>query len=166
VEVASTETDVRAWRIDGTGRGALDGEESRDDGGRWHRPGRPLVYAASSCALALAEFLVHLKEETGTLQALEIDVPDDLRFDYIRADSLPEDWRTPRHEACCDSGEQWLATPFEKRGAILLVPSAVVPLELNVIVDPWHPDAARVSIVETHAFPLDDRLLEAGERVR
>lgn len=153
---------MRAWRISATGRAVLDGEESRKDGGRWHRPGRPLVYAASSCALALAEFLAHLDDDPGTLQAIEIHVPDDLRLDCIESSMLPPDWRTPRHEGCCRSGEDWLSRPFDDRGAVLLVPSAVVPLEQNVVIDPWHPEISRIVIQAVHEFQLDDRLLRSG----
>src|SRR5688500_16590089 len=86
------------WRISSPDRVALDGEESREKGGRWHHAGRPLVYGASSCALATLEFLAHLDgDEPGTLVALRIEVPDDLRIDEQPAQSLPADWRTPQH---------------------------------------------------------------------
>ena len=155
---------MKAWRISGTGRTVLDGEETREEGGRWHRAGRPLVYTATSCALALAEFIAHLDGDPGTLVALEIDVPDDLRRDCIDQSALPADWRTPRHEQCCRSGEDWLARHPSERGAVLMVPSAVVPLEQNVIIDPWHPDASRVSILQVHDFELDERLVNAASR--
>jgi RES domain-containing protein len=155
---------VKVWRISGDRRMALDGEETREEGGRWHRPGRPLVYTASSCALAVAEFLAHLDGDPGTLVALEIHVPDDLRQDCIDPSQLPSDWRTPRHEGCCRTGEDWLALAPEERGAVLLVPSAVVPLEQNTIIDPWHPDASRIAVCRVHDFELDDRLVRAESR--
>jgi RES domain-containing protein len=155
---------VKVWRISGAGRVALDGEETRKEGGRWHRPGRPLVYTASSCALAVAEFLAHLDGDPGTLVALEIEIPDDLRRDCIDVSHLPDDWRTPRHEHCCRSGEEWLSRSAEQRGALLLVPSAVVPLEQNVVIDPWHPDATRISIRHVHDYELDERLIKAESR--
>ena len=50
---------------------ALEGIGGLHASGRWHRRGRPIVYAASSAALAALEVLVHVDP---------LDAPDDLRL--------------------------------------------------------------------------------------
>ena len=61
---------MRAWRICRDAYADLTGEGARLWGGRWNSPGRPLVYAADSAALAVLEVRVHL----------------DLNFDLLPAD--------------------------------------------------------------------------------
>lgn len=49
-----------AWRLCRKPYADLKGEGARLYGGRWNSPGRPLVYAASTAALAVLEIRVHL----------------------------------------------------------------------------------------------------------
>jgi RES domain-containing protein len=48
-----------------------------------------------------------------------------------------------------------------RRGAALAlrVPSAVIPAETNVLLNPRHPDMARVRVVSIETFAFDRRLL-------
>jgi RES domain-containing protein len=148
-----------AWRITNASRVTLDGEESRDSGGRWHEPGRPLVYASTSCALATLEFLAHLDgDPADELVAMQIHIPEELGDDHLPQDALPPDWRTPQHPDCCAMGERWLRRPHDDRAAVMKVPSAVVPLEFNVLIDPTHPDAAAIRVHEVHPYALDARV--------
>lgn len=148
-----------AWRISSPDRANLGGEESREKGGRWHRPGRPLVYCSSSCALATLEFLAHLDGEApDDLVAMQIDIPDVLRVDERGVHELPPDWREPEHPACQNAGEQWLDTSHAERAAVLRVPSAVVPLEWNYLLDPAHPDFARIRLADAKGYALDERV--------
>lgn len=148
-----------AWRITVPSRVALDGEESRDKGGRWHHPGRPLVYAASSCALATLEFLAHLDDASpDDLVAMRIVIPDELRIDEMEAHVLPPDWRTPEHPDCRTLGQRWLEQAPAARAAVLRVPSAVVPLESNLLIDPSHPDVGAIRVAEVNEYRLDARV--------
>ena len=54
------EVAVLAWRLCREPYADLNGEGARLYGGRWNTPGRPLVYAASTAALAVLEVRVHL----------------------------------------------------------------------------------------------------------
>jgi RES domain-containing protein len=67
-----------AWRIVQTQHAerALSGEGARLYGGRWNHKGTPLVYTASSLALAALELLVHLE----TSQILEAYVGISVEF--------------------------------------------------------------------------------------
>ena len=44
--------------------------------------------------------------------------------------------------------------------ALLRVPSAIVPESFNVLLNPLHPDAAKVVVVDYREWPWDRRLLE------
>lgn len=138
---------------------ALDGEGARLYGGRWNTPGTALVYTSSSLALAALEYLVHVDPDLvpADLTALTIDVPDDAPIDTLSAKLLPADWaRIPEHPACQLLGDEWT-----RRGVALAlrVPSAPVPEEMNVLLNPRHSGAARVRVVAAREFAFDPRLL-------
>ncbi len=53
-------------------------------------------------------------------------------------------------------GDGWLDA---KRAAVLKVPSALVPVEYNYVINPEHPDFALITTGDPTGFPLDPRLL-------
>ncbi|MGH8217199.1 MAG: RES family NAD+ phosphorylase [Steroidobacteraceae bacterium] len=60
------------------------------------------------------------------------------------ADSLPEDWRQrPAPPSARELGSRWVA---ESRSVVLRVPSIVVDGEFNYLLNPRHPDFARLEI--------------------
>jgi RES domain-containing protein len=102
--------------------------------GRWHRRGHPILYASSTAALAALEVLVHV----DPLQA-------------------PDDWsRVPAPESTQAIGTDWL---MRKSSVGLRVPSTVVPVESNVLLNPRHPEMNRVRILRNEPFRFDSRLL-------
>ena len=138
---------------------ALDGEGARLWGGRWNAPGTPIVYAAASLSLAAVEYLVHLDTDVAPadLVAMAIEVPDDAERLRVSADSLPADWaRVPEHPGCQAVGDAWLR---EGVSLTLRVPSAVIPEEENVLINPAHRDAARLRVRSERPFVLDPRLV-------
>ncbi len=90
------------------------------------------------------------------LVTIPADLPDGLGIQHVRVDELPPDWRrTPAPPALADLGTAWLRAA---RTAVLAVPSAVVPLETNHILNPSHPDFRRIVIGRAAPFDLDPRL--------
>ena len=136
----------------------LDGEGARLAGGRWNSRGRPAVYASSRLSLAALELLVHTDVPLvpPDLVAFEIEIPDALEVESVAIADLPKDWRQPGHPACRSIGDTWLA---EERTAVLRVPSAVVPEELNYIINPKHRAAKGIHVVARRKFAFDARLL-------
>jgi RES domain-containing protein len=131
-----------------SGRGGLHGK------GRWHTPGHPIVYAAQSTALAMAEILVHLQRSNAIepYNRWEIEVPDKL---ITAAPDLPGGWR--RNPALTQTfGDSWLAS----QGSVAhLVPSAIVPNEMNCLINPAHPRFNLAWVVSgPHPFAFDSRL--------
>jgi len=133
----------------------LDGEGARLNGGRWNNPGIPAVYSASSLALAALEVLVNLppdlrrKGHVPDYVAICLTIPDGLIDEPGHPAGLPED-RSRR------IGDDWLNS-IAALG--LRVPSSVVQLEHNIVLNPRHPAMADVTVTRTEPFEFDDRLL-------
>ena len=146
------------WRLARLAHAKLDGEGARLAGGRWNTRGRAAVYTSSRLSLAALELLVHTDVPVvpPDLVAFEIDVPDKLEIESVEIAGLPKDWRLPGHPTCRSIGDTWLA---EERTAVLRVPSAVVPEELNYIINPAHRAAKTIQVVGRRKFAFDSRLL-------
>jgi RES domain-containing protein len=139
---------VLAWRLCRAPFADLMGEGAHRYGGRWNRPGRPVIYAASSAALAVLEVRVHLDLPPDLLPddylLLTIDLRD-LAIEEVVA--LPVDPAV--------FGDAWLR---ERRSPVLQVPSLIVPESPNLLLNPAHPDAERASIIARRRFIFDQRL--------
>ena len=147
------------WRICREGQQELDGEGARLYGGRWNSEGVPVLYTSSTLALAALEFLVHadIEDVPDDLVALAIEVPDDAGAKTVAVNDLPGDWnQLPDHPACAKIGDEWVA---EGTALLLRVPSAVVPEESNLLINPGHPRAGDVVVVSMRPFAFDRRLL-------
>ena len=123
-------------------------------GGRWHRKGLPVVYCTDHPSTALLEILVHTTLATipDTYQLIEIDVPDDIS---VMDASLPEGWREDQ------TMTQDIGTAFlnGRAAALLRVPSAIMPKAENLLLNPRHGAAARITVAEAYRYPFDSRLL-------
>ncbi|SOZ20718.1 conserved hypothetical protein [Cupriavidus taiwanensis] len=154
----------QAWRIatdtplytadDASGAGA------KATGGRWNRQGTPLIYAASSIALACLETLVHLGSAGLPLNRylVRIEIPDDVwaAAGHLTAVSAPVGWDAiPAGKTSLDTGEAWVRAGTS---ALLLVPSIVIPEEFNVLVNPLHADAGRLAYAKVRRWQYDARL--------
>jgi RES domain-containing protein len=135
---------------------AWDGEGARRTGGRWNSVGTAVVYASGTLSLALVETLVHLP--SGILPAYSAQRADfdDSLVAILEDADLPPDWRRdPVAAASRAIGDAWAVAG---RSAALRVPSVVVPMEYNYLLDPRHPDFARVTIGPPLPFPFDPRV--------
>jgi RES domain-containing protein len=150
---------MRVWRLARRVYSALDGEGARRAGGRWNSPGVPVVYTSSALSLAVLELLAHTDPDLlpNDLYAFEIEVPGSLTPRLLDVSTLPSNWRQiPNHPACRAIGDDWLKA---RSHALLGVPSAVIPEELNYLINPAHPDTGRIKVVRSRPFSLDQRLL-------
>jgi RES domain-containing protein len=149
---------MRVWRIARGCYAPLDGEGARLNGGRWNSAGRPVVYTAQTAALAVLEVLVWTDPEDvpDDLRLFEIELPDGAAAEQVNAADLPRSWMEPGSPECAAAGDRWLA---DAASLALAVPSAVLPEERNLLINPRHPDAARVRVAESRPFAFDLRLL-------
>lgn len=136
---------------------AFSGDGAREYGGRWNLPGIPMVYTAQTRALAALESLAHYAgaERRIAFVIFEVQVPDAL-VRRIAPAALPPDWRTEEPRASTQRiGAEW------QRGGesvALLVPSALIPQESCLLLDPEHPDTDRVMVGYPEPFDFDTRL--------
>ena len=158
---------IRAWRIVKRhyADSAFHGEGARRFGGRWNRPGRPVVYVSESRALATLEILVGLGS-SGPLPAwvrIGVRFPESIVTDVedlLAPGGLPAGWdATPPTFTSQGIGDRWLE---ESASAVLRVPSVIVPAESNFLLNPNHPAFARIEIGELEELLLDPRLVERG----
>ena len=135
---------------------AFSGEGARAFGGRWNFPGIPMVYAAQTRALAALESLAHFGGAERRMQfvAFAIEVPEALAL-RIDAARLPPAWRSGEPAASTQAlGSDWQRSG---RSVALVVPSVLVPQESCILLNPEHPDTARVMVAYPEAFAFDPR---------
>jgi RES domain-containing protein len=147
---------MRVWRLTKTKHAgsAFSGDGARLFSGRWHPRGVPVVYTADSRALAVLELLVHLDpDDLSDFALVGADVPEDL-LEVVNAGDLDVDWQS-RPEVLRDFGASWAKS---LRSLGLRVPSAVIPAESNVILNPLHGEFTRLSVGVANPFSLDPRL--------
>lgn len=136
---------------------AFSGEGARLFGGRWNRPGQSVVYTAESRSLALLEMLVQDDPLRAHYVLIPAHVPDTVSREKIDVSALPTGWRNPeKRDHLQELGANWLR---EARSCLLVVPSAVVPAELNFLINPLHPDFASIKLGEPELFETDLRLI-------
>jgi RES domain-containing protein len=128
------------------------------EGYRWNSLNTYLVYTAETRALATLEVAVHLdlSEDLPTDRYyVEIDIPDNLEMLELNPEDLPENWdaKPPILET------QFIGDDFVKdtAAAVLKVPSAIIPSEFNYLINPNHPDAAKITIVSNMPLNFDPR---------
>ncbi len=120
-----------------------------------------MVYTSLSLSLAVVEVFVHLKKYQAPegLVSLLADLPVDaaeIEAGKLRVVSgLPDDWRQEGHPAPREIGDEWI---LSKRSLALPVPSVVVDGEWNMLVNPAHPDAAKIVIGPAKPFHFDERM--------
>ena len=134
---------------------AFSGEGALHGGGRWNSAGTRLIYASTSVALACLESLVHIRmlHHSQERWLFTIEIPD--RF-VEELHDLPQGWDTePAGDASREVGDRWIA---EQRSVALLVPSVVVPVEQNALINPRHPRFRLDWVQKAKRFRYDPRL--------
>ena len=147
-----------AWRIVQAQHitSAFDGEGARRYGGRWNHKGVPMVYAAESLSLAALESLVRLEfsQILSTYASIAIEFDEDLCL-RLESSSLPTDWASnPISNSTREIGTAWFNSG---ESAVLAVPSVIVPIETNYLINPLHPDFEKLQIGGSEEFQYDSR---------
>lgn len=151
---------LRAWRLVEHEEldTAFDGAGVARVGGRWNSKGVRVVYLSSSLALAALELLAQLDgDELGRPLAAIPVVLDPARRLCVDADELPAGWDAPEgvlHTRFV--GDSWVR---RQMSPVLAVPSRLVPVERNYLLNPAHPDAGAVTIGEALPFRFAPDLL-------
>jgi RES domain-containing protein len=151
---------MRVWRICKSlySVAAFSGEGARLFAGRWNPAGVRMVYCATSLSLATLEFFVHLDPGVAPddLVSVMAEIPDIPGIsERLDPKALHDEWRKIDNLALQQIGANWISS---MRSAALLVPSAVVDGEWNVLLNPAHIDFARIEIEAPKVFHFDERM--------
>lgn len=142
---------MRLWRLTRTGQTALDGAGTSEHGGRYSPPGAPVVNFASEAGLAVLVALRYLQGDPA-------DAPDDYVLGWTEIDAIPESV----HGADADGDaaiRAWVTGWLEERRSLLAaVRSQVLPEADVVLMNPLHPDAARVRPLVARPFSFAECL--------
>lgn len=138
----------------------LSGQGAALNGGRWNSVGVELIYTASNRSLAMAEVAVHLSVDNlpDDFKMVTIHIPDDISIMKLTRADLPANWNTfPPPSADQKIGDKFV---FENRYCVLMIPSAVTQGDFGFLINPNHPDFARIKIIGNDKFPFDKRIFK------
>jgi RES domain-containing protein len=114
--------------------------------------------------LAALEYFVNLDpvDAPADLVSVRVDLPRDLKLDRIAVSSLAKNWRsTPAPMELRDVGTNWLGSASS---LCLMVPSAVIPEESNLLINPAHPDFGKLRFFRPRKFTFDLRMWKEALR--
>lgn len=88
--------------------------------------------------------------------AIPADIPVSVQITRLAQAVLPADWRRyPAPPPLADLGTRWARA---RKTAVLAVPSAVIPSELNYLLNPLHPAFKQIQIGKPESFRFDPRV--------
>ncbi len=141
--------DLDIHRMHGTAYAPNDSTGATLADGRWHTRGTRVLYAAQHISLAVLETLIHAGGRKLPPRSLtRITIPNGLATETASWLDLPRS-RT--------FGDRWVR---ENRTAVLAIPSiAVNKMELNYVLNPFHPDFASLTFHPSQPFAFDPRFI-------
>lgn len=104
------------------------------------------------------ETLVHIDKEEAArhLVSVSAEIPDSVSIMHVGVSGLVSNWRaTPSPESLADLGTRWAV---ERKFAVLAVPSALFPQDLNYLLNPLHPAFKRIRLGRPEPFAFDQRV--------
>ena len=135
----------------------MSGEGARLYGGRWNSRGVRVAYASTSLALAAVETFVNLEPNLRPPDLVSIagSIPEAVKVQRLDLKALPPNWHVTRDESLRSFGGEWIRAG---RSAALLVPSAAIRGEWNVLLNPAHADFSKIKFRAPARFQFDVRM--------
>ncbi|MGD0125922.1 MAG: RES family NAD+ phosphorylase [Terriglobia bacterium] len=136
---------------------AASGEGARLYGGRWNSRGVRMVYASTSLSLAAVETFVNMEPNLrpGDLVSIGGELAETVEVERLDLKALPARWYQTRDESLRPFGDDWIAAG---RTVALLVPSAAIRGEWNVLLNPAHPEFSKITFYRPKPFKFDARM--------
>jgi RES domain-containing protein len=135
---------VRCYRI-GDPDGAypiFDATGSTISPGRWNTLSSPLIYTSEHYSTALLEKLVRGSGRIPKNQHyIEITIPNGASYEVVNTSALPG-WDNFPPSVSPLHGETW---QHDRRSLILIVPSVVARLDMNILINPDHPEFPQIA---------------------
>lgn len=129
-------------------------------GSRWNSAGVRMAYASTSRPLAVLESLVHLTRDYFPRDAVlvPIEVPGRL---IAEVPELPAGWNDiPYSGESRRIGDLWVE---QNTSLAMLVPSAVLPAERNLLINPAHAHFGEIRVGAPEPDAFDRRLFGMSE---
>jgi RES domain-containing protein len=126
---------------------------------RWNSNGFFVIYCAANCSLACLENLVHRNGfgNDDDYSLMTILIPKNVKTSVIEVSQLPIGWNDSNEKAhliCRKIGDEWIRS---MKSSILIVPSAIIPNENNILINPNHRDFTKIVISDVAPFRFDKR---------
>lgn len=140
----------------------LSGIGAEKVGGRWNEVGTRAVYCSENISLALLEYYVHSENIAylpKEILVAKIEFPDDFVIEELK--EIPERWN--QYPYSSKTTEIFTKLSKNRNFFALRVPSSIVGLEYNIILNPLYKDFGKVEVTEFINLPIDERL-KSGER--
>lgn len=132
-----------------------DSEGARLFPGRWNTSLSPLIYTSEHYSTAMLEKLVHANSVLPPNQHyVRITIPNGISYELFQTAAYPG-WDGKDEGLCKAFGQEWVA---ERRSALLIVPSIPARIERNILINPQHPDAAKITHDLAEPIWWDERL--------
>ena len=135
----------------------LSGIGAEKVGGRWNSVGTRAVYCSENISLALLEYYVHSENIAYLPKEIliaKIQFPDEFLIEELK--ELPERWN--QYPYSSKTTEVFTELAKDLNRFALRVPSTIVGLESNIILNPLFKDFGKVEVVEFIDLPIDERL--------
>jgi RES domain-containing protein len=135
----------------------LSGLGAEKVGGRWNKVGTRSVYCSENISLALLEYYVHSENIANLPKSIliaKIEFPDNFEIDEL--EELPERWN--QYPYSSKTTEIFSNLAKSRVFFALKVPSTIVGLESNYILNPLYKEFGKVEILEFIELPIDQRL--------
>ena len=121
-----------------------------------------MTYGSEHPGVAALEKLVWLENYERATKSdyvlLSLQLDPERHLERIELETLPEGWDGfPHLKATQRLGMRWLA---EERSVALEVPSAVIPVAKNYLINPFHPSFGALERGEAQPFSWDSRLFK------
>jgi RES domain-containing protein len=85
-----------------------------------------------------------------------IDIPAVIRIEDLKRSDLPKNWKSfPAPESTMAIGSNWVK---KAHSVVLKVPSVVIEIEHNYLLNPLHPDFKSLRIHTAEPFSFDPRM--------
>ena len=138
----------------------LSGYGAEKTGGRWNSKGIPMLYTASSRALAMVEIAVHVP--LGIIPfnyyLIIIEIGGEESMLKANISDFPPNWnKSPFIKATQLIGDNFIRSNTH---LVLQVPSVIVPGDYNYLINPRHPLFKNVQVKNTEPFEFDLRLFK------
>ena len=135
----------------------LSGIGAEKVGGRWNEVGTRAVYCSENISLSLLEYYVHSENIAYLPKEIliaKIQFPDDFIIDELK--ELPERWN--QYPYSSKTTEIFTDLVKDRNVFALRVPSTIVGLESNFILNPLYKEFGKVAVIEFIDLPIDERL--------